>query len=97
MEQENQYISITGIKYRTRKTIRTSSDFFKNNLTVHIDSDKIIFTDMGDLYNGKTLTIGTWRNFYQTTLNLDIEDGKYLINKEDSTEDKIIIYFDERQ
>ena len=86
-------ISFSTIKYRSRKLLLTENIFFANNVKCKVMSDKIIFENVGDLSNDKTLKITKQQRKYQTTIDIDCEDGVYDIDKEESTIDKLVVYY----
>ena len=86
-------ISLSTIKYRNRKLLLTENIFFANNVKCKVMSDRIIFESVGDLSNDKTLKITKQKRKYQTTIDVDCEDGVYDINEEESDNDVLVVYY----
>mgnify|MGYP003435024764 FL=1 len=86
-------ISLSTIKFRSRKLLLTENIFFANNVKCKVMGDKIVFENVGDLSNDKTLKITKQKRKYQTTIDIDCEDGVYDIDKEESTIDVLVVYY----
>jgi|TARA_R110000868_G_C10400975_1_gene721320 hypothetical protein len=86
-------ISLSTIKFRSRKKLLTENIFFDNNVRCKVLDDKIVFENVGNLSNDKTLKITKQKRKYQTTIDIDCEDGVYDIDKEESTIDTLVVYY----
>ncbi|MCE5332701.1 MAG: hypothetical protein LLF95_11265 [Bacteroidales bacterium] len=97
MKKEDNIDCIFVSKGRTNgraKNIATKHELFKNEIKLKIFDDRIEFEQPTDMYNGKTLkpTANKSGWFTFTILCEDIEYKRYNIS-EDSTGDRVIIYF----
>jgi len=86
-------ISLSTIKFRSRKLLLTENIFFDNNVKCKVLFDKIVFENAGNFSNDKTLKITKQKRKYQTTIDIDCEDGIYDIDKEESTVDMLVVYY----
>lgn len=94
MNTNYNYITV-GFKTTTQRSITSKHPFFRGELIVKIDDEKITFTKPDLSYMGKTYKpfANKKTGFLNTAIMCDIPLGKYEFDKEESNEDKIVVYY----
>ena len=83
---------------RRRKTISSKSEWFDGRIIITIDEFSIRFTKPTLDYTGKTYPVKdvTAKGWRAISIPCDIPVGKHFeFDEDESTEDEIVVYFDE--
>ncbi len=95
--EENQ-ISIRETKHDTRR-IATINPFFKESIVINIETTKVIFSKPMLDYTGKIVKFSPYSTHptYICHINSNrLEKGVYVIDEEESNEDQVVIYFEDK-
>ena len=72
-------------------------DLFKHrNFVALHDMEKLIIRKPYQMEDKKTYIFSNNKSYCYGTIKSNIEPGKYLIDEEESTEDQIIIYYEDK-
>ncbi len=87
-------IVLTKIKYRDAMVLHSKSDFFKNPVVCQIKNDKLIFSQISNLYSGKPFSVSFNKKDrrYTASLKIDWPNGEYIFDDDESSNDVIVIY-----
>jgi hypothetical protein len=90
---ENETISIYNVCRKRQKRMASRCSFFKNEVAVKIEYNKLTFWIPTIDYNGKTrkLTLHK-KGYYYMEIVCEYPIGKYKINEEESNEDCLVVY-----
>lgn len=101
---QNEYpfgkLSITSKSYlrdgNYTLSVRLNSDILKEEVVLTVNEECIIIERLGIDYNGKARKFHYQGYGWYTNVlvNCDLEDGKYLIDEDESTFDKYVFYLE---
>lgn len=92
------YIILTKQGFnKMQVSVKTDNIFFDKDMVLTVNDSFISFSPANLDRRGKTHKFTKNRkhvNYYQSSLQLDLKEGKFFFNVEESNEDFLIAYFD---
>ena len=91
------YINICKGTHRRQVHIASLHEFFHSRVGYEIFHDKLVFKLYTIDYQGKSISPTHINSgWYEIQLVAEIELGKYLIDEDESNEDQLVIYFEDK-